>query len=321
MPKLERLPRIASIAAFAIAAIIVLAGLAGPIILIPFAIIPLCAGVGILRRRVWSAYGFAMFSFTQLLLIPIVLLRPGSLSGGPLKIIANVFGSLALGFLFLAAGRSLAASGAIRGKALLWVVATALTTLPFFFVQTFSIPTGSMENTLLPGDRILALMFPRPTLEQGEMVLFVSPENRGAILVKRVIAVPGDHLRISRKVVILNGAALEEKYAVHNAGGPDFYPDEFPNEVALEGCAEGHEMLSQHVVNGEIVVPAGQVFVLGDNRENSLDSRCWGFVNSGDVVGRPLLIYDSINQTVEQASLPSENLMGHRRWGRLFKVF
>jgi signal peptidase I len=153
------------------------------------------------------------------------------------------------------------------------------------------------------------------------MVLFFSPQDRGHILVKRVIAVPGDHLRISRKVVILNGTPLDEKYVVHNAGEQDFYPDNFPNESSLEGCAEGHEMLAPHVANGEIVVPAGEYFVLGDNRENSLDSRCWGFVASSDVVGRPLMIYDSIDQTVEEASSPSQNWRGHRRWARLFMIF
>jgi signal peptidase I len=215
----------------------------------------------------------------------------------------------------------MAASGAARGRAYPWIVAAALMTLPFFFIQTFVIPGASMEGALLPGDRILALMFPLQAPERGKMVLFLSPEDRAAVLVKRVIAVPGDRLRISRKVVILNGTAPDEKYVVHKAGEQEFYPDDFPNEANLPGCAEGHEMLSQRVVNGEIVVPAGEYFVLGDNRENSLDSRCWGFVASGDVVGRPLMIYDSIDQTAEEASSPSQDWRGQRRWARLFTIF
>jgi signal peptidase I len=177
-----------------------------------------------------------------------------------------------------------------------------------------------MENTLLPGDSILAQMFPLRLPQRGQVVLYISPAERHKILIQRVIAVPGDHLRIARKVVILNGTALDEKYVTHEAGEDEFYPEYFPNEVDLPGCGEGHEMLSRQVVNGEIVVPAGNYFVLGDNRENSIDSRCWGFVSSGDLVGKPLMIYDSIERTSEQAFDPNRGFLGHRRWARLFKV-
>lgn len=178
-----------------------------------------------------------------------------------------------------------------------------------------------MEAALLPGDSILAQRFPLQPPERGKMVIFLSPQDRGVDLVKRVIAVPGDHIRISQKVVILNGVALDEKYVVHKASEEDFYPDDFPSESSLPGCAEGHEMLSQSVVNGEIVVPAGSYFVLGDNRENSLDSRCWGFVSSGDLIGKPLMIYDSADQAEHQASRPNLHWVRQTRWSRLFKFF
>lgn len=320
MPTSRKLPRIAAVVAFVITGIIVLEGLLGPIVVLPFAIVPLCAGIGILRKRVWSSYGFAIFILAQLLVIPVIVLRPGALNGRAHQIVFTVIGSLLLGTLYVFSGRALAASGAVRGTAFPWIVAAALTTIPFFFVQTFEIPGASMEGTLLPGDRILAQEFPRQTPERGKMAIFLSPQDPSIVLVKRVIAVPGDRIRISRKVVILNGAALDEKYAVHNAGEQDFYPDDFPNEISLPECAEGHEMLSQQVVNGEIVVPPGRYFVLGDNRENSLDSRCWGFVASGNVVGKPLMIYDSIDQGSEQTPRPSQDWLGHRRWARLFRV-
>jgi signal peptidase I len=176
-----------------------------------------------------------------------------------------------------------------------------------------------MKQTLLPGDRILAQMFPLPVPERGKMILFFSPTDRGQILIKRVIAVPGDHLRIEGDDVILNGTTLDEKYANHEGHRAKFYPVNFPNEVELPGCAEGHEMLSQHVANGEIVVPAGSYFVLGDEPENSLDSRCWGFVNSSAIIGKPIIIYDSFEGPTDEASGPNPGFPRHRRWARLFK--
>jgi signal peptidase I len=319
MPTLGKLPRIAAIVAFVIAGIIVLEALLGPVVALPMAIIPLCAGVGILRRRVWSAYGFATYTLAQLLVISIILLRPGS--GGARQIVPIAVSSLLLGILYLFAGRSLAATGGIRGKPFPWIVAAALTTVPFIFVQTFEIPSASMEATLLPGDRILAQRFPLQPPARGKIVLFMSPQERGVTLIKRVIAIPGDHVRISRKVVILNGTVLDEKYSIYKADEQDFYSNDFPNDLSLPGCAEGHEMLSRQVVNGEIVVPAGEYFVLGDNRDNSLDSRCWGFIGSSDVIGKPLMIYDSLDQTPQQASSSTQDWRAHRRWARLFKVF
>jgi signal peptidase I len=321
MQNFSKLPRIAAFAAFAISGIVVLVGLVGPIVILPLAIVPLCAGVGILRKRVWSAYGFATWSFAQLALIPIILIRPGFSTAGARQIAFNSIGSLLIGFLFLAAGRALAASGAARGRALPWIVVAALSVVPFFFIQTFEIPGSSMEGTLLPGDRIFAQEFPLRPPERGKMAIFLSPQDHKIDLVKRVIAIPGDHIRISRKVVILNGTALDEKYVFHKAIDPDFYPDDFPNDSSLPGCQEGHEMLSQQVVNGEIVVPAGKYFVLGDNRDDSLDSRCWGFVSSSDIIGKPLMIYDSMELTPEQALSPSQDWLGHRRWARLFMFF
>jgi signal peptidase I len=138
--------------------------------------------------------------------------------------------------------------------------------------------------------------------------------------VKRVIAVPDDRIRISRGVVILNEGALDEKYVTHEAGEEDLFADDIPSESSFPDCEEGHEILSQHVVNGEIVVPAGEYFVLGDRREISLDSRCFGFVGSGDLIGKPLMIYDSVNQTAGQESRLDLHWIGDTRWARLFKL-
>jgi len=198
-----------------------------------------------------------------------------------------------------------------------WIILAALRVIPFMFLQNYSLPSGSMENTLLPGDSILAQVFPLRAPGRGQLIIFSSPRDQGVTLIKRVIAVPGDHLRITGDEVILNGNALDEKYVKQASGHTDFYPPNFPNDIELPECAEGHQMLSRQVVNGDIVIPAASYFVLGDNRDNSLDSRCWGFVRAKELIGKPLMIYDS----VEKAGDGSPAVLGHRRWDRLFKFF
>lgn len=320
MQSSNRLPRVAAVVAFGIVGIVLLGALVGPIVVLPFALVPLCAGIGILRGRVWSAYGFATIFFAQLFLITVLLVRHGYVTVRAPQIVYVALSSLTLGILFLFTGRSLAASGAAQGWASPWIVTAALTVVPFIFVQTFEIASGSMGGTLLRGDRILAQVLPRPNPARGEMVLFLSPAERGEVLIKRIIAVPGDRIRIVKKVVILNGAALDEKYVTHD---PDEdYGEDFPSDSAppLPECAAGHAMLSRQEVNGEIVVPAGQYFVLGDRREDSLDSRCWGFIRSGDLIGKPLMIYDSIDRPAGQTSSENVDWLGQRRWSRLFMV-
>jgi signal peptidase I len=172
------------------------------------------------------------------------------------------------------------------GLAWPWIAVSALTTLPVFFIQVLTVPTGAMEDTLLPGDHVLVQRFPKPKAARGDLVVFVDPIDRRQRLVMRVIGVPGDRIRISGDVVYRNGAALNEPYAVHEVDD------------------------AKPIVDAELVVPEGKYFVLGDNRDRSIDSRDWGFVDSDDLLGKPLLIYDSEEPTA-----------GRRvRWSRLFKL-
>jgi signal peptidase I len=123
---------------------------------------------------------------------------------------------------------------------------------------------------------------------------------------------------MSGKIVYRNGAALEEPYAVHKTDYVDSYRDNFPSEPNSPFGGAGQEMLKQHVVKGELVVPEGKYFVMGDNRDVSLDSRYWGFVGSGDLIGKPLLIYGSEDQSAEP--LNGRATRSRRvRWGRFFK--
>src|ERR1039457_3550110 len=144
--------------------------------------------------------------------------------------------------------------------------------------------------------------------------------DRHQTFVKRVIGVPGDRIRISEKVVYRNGTALKEPYACHKTEYQYLYRDNFPSEPNVNLAAPALEMLAKHVVNGEVVVPEGKYFVLGDNRDSSLDSRYWGFVDSGDLIGKPLLIYDSEEQPVDDAMTGMATFPHRVRWGRLFKL-
>jgi signal peptidase I len=269
--------------AFLLAAGTALAAVLGQISSLPFALIPLFAGIGILRRRSWSAWGFALYTFAQLIPVALALFRSGSRPTG-------AWGAIVLAALvipvFLFAGRSLASRGARSGLAWPWIALSVLTTLPVFFVQVLTVPTSAMEETLLPGDHVLVQRVPKPRPAHGDMVVFIYPIDRRQRLVMRVIGVPGDRIGISANAVYRNGVALDEPYAVH----------------AIDDAKPAR--------NADLVVPEGKYFVLGDNRDESLDSRDWGFVDSVDLIGKPLLIYDS------------EEMSGGRRvrWARLFKV-
>lgn len=288
----------------------IISALAGQIFLLPFALIPLIAGIGIMRRRVWSAWGFALYTFAQLLPVSRVLFRSSSLRSTPPGAIGAVALAAILIPLFLFAGRSLSRAGARKGRAWPWIAASALTGLPVFFVQAFVVPTATMEDTLLAGDRVLVQRYPKPKVSRGDIIVFIYPIDRRQTFVKRVIGVPGDRIRISNKIVYRNGAALGEPYAVHKTDYVDAYRDNFPTQPDAALYAPAEEMLRQHVLNGEVLVPEGEYFVLGDNRDLSLDSRYWGFIGAGDLIGKPLLIYDSEDQT-----------SGRRvRWGRLFRM-
>jgi len=179
-------------------------------------------------------------------------------------------------------------------------------------VQAYVIPTGSMEGTLRVGDHMLvdrvtyaqpgslgARLLPYHELEHGDIVAFLYPEDTRVTYVKRVIGLPGDRIRLEHGQVIRNGMRLKEPYTQHIGAMPDAYRDEFPRAPGAFITSGGRNMLERHVVNGEVVVPPGMLFMLGDNRDNSADSRYWGFVPRGFVVGKPLLVYWSFDAPTE----------------------
>ena len=159
-----------------------------------------------------------------------------------------------------------------------------------------------MENTLLIGDHVLVdklvyapagsisrHLLPYREPRRGDIIVFRYPLNIAEDYVKRAIGLPGDHIKLVNKQLVLNGHAVNEPYAVHSTGYIDSYRDNFPDGPPGMGIyPQAIEMLESHVVNGELVVPPGFVFAMGDNRDDSLDSRYWGFVPRENIVGTPL---------------------------------
>jgi signal peptidase I len=154
--------------------------------------------------------------------------------------------------------------------------------------------------------------------------------------VKRVIGVPGDHIKVVGEKVYRNGALLNEPYAYHKLAYPDPYGVNFPGEPPSYSDPARNsylrDMLENHVVNGEVVVPPNTYFAMGDNRDNSLDSRYWGFVPRDNIIGKPLLIYWSYDASTEDLTGTSvgsmldhfidlgEHFFTRTRWKRTLRL-
>jgi signal peptidase I len=315
--QMPRIARIASSIALVLTAFSVISAFSGQLVGLVYALIPFMAGIGILRKRAWDAYGFALVLLSELALLAVIYLRLANRDSARWDVFIGVALILILTPLFVFAGRSLAATDAPRGSPWPWVVLAVLFVFPFLFFQAFSITTGAMEDTLLAGDGIAVQVFPKPRVSRDALIVFRYPVDRNETFVKRVIGEPGDRIRIEHKVVFRNGVALSEPYANHKTDYEDSYRDNFPGEPNSLLDAAGVDMLTHHVVNGEVVVPQGEYFVLGDNRDNSLDSRYWGFIESSDLIGKPVFIYRSEDRVASQdidISNPPKT-----RWSRIFK--
>ena len=179
-------------------------------------------------------------------------------------------------------------------------------------VQAFIVPTPSMDTTVRVGDHLLVdklsyapagviskYILPYTEPKRGDIIVFRYPMDIQQNYVKRVMGVPGDHIRVVDKVVYLNGKPLVEPYAQHMFPGIEPYRDNFPSEPAGPVVDRARQMLAQHVQNGELVVPPNNYFAMGDNRDNSLDSRYWGFVPRENIIGKPLLIFWSYDAPTE----------------------
>lgn len=209
-------------------------------------------------------------------------------------------------------------------------------------LQAFVIPTGSMENSLLVGDHVLvdrltyspagsvsSHLLPYREIRRGDIIVFAYPLDTKIDYVKRAIGVPGDRIRFVNKQLILNGKPVAEPYAVHLPGS-DWYRDNFPSFAPPGLRPRAMEMLQEHVVNGELVVPSGFILALGDNRDNSDDSRFWGLVPRDSIKGTPVVVYWSFDAPTEDLINPNISVdhvtdmvlhfFSKTRWGRTMKL-
>ena len=142
---------------------------------------------------------------------------------------------------------------------------------------------------------------------RGDIVVHIYPVDRKETFVKRVVALPGDRVRIVNKQLFINGSAVSEPYVQRKTSYVDSYRDNFPSEARVPLYPPAQAMLANNVANGEVVVPPHRYFVLGDNRDSSLDSRYWGFVPRENIIGKPLVIYWSYDAPTEALADPAMN--------------
>jgi signal peptidase I len=233
-------------------------------------------------------------------------------------------------------------------QSLVYIIIVALFIITFT-VQPFRIPSASMEPTLLVGDFLLVdkqvgleaspRIFPSTSvIRRGDLIVFHYPVDSSLHLVKRVIGLPGDRIRLRGGHVYIDGNALSEPYAVYRPSAPDSYRDDFPRMVSADPGVDSRWWIEMHslVSQGELAVPLGSYFVLGDNRNDSEDSRYWGFVPRAAIVGKPLLVYFSLNDSgplsgqASAAAMPGSGTARHEgpahsfadfaRWSRVLRI-
>ncbi len=214
-------------------------------------------------------------------------------------------------------------------------------------VQAFIVPTPSMDTTVMVGDHLLVdklayappgslsrFLLPYTEVKRGDIIVFRYPEDIRQNYVKRVMGIPGDHIHLENQRVVVNGHKLEEPYV--KLEEPPFrqpdeaknYRDNFPARPWVGPSSRATEAWEGNIQNGELVIPPGQYFAMGDNRLNSLDSRYWGFVPRENIIGKPLLIFwsydaetkDLVDYTADHFIDLAKNFFSKTRWDRTLKL-
>ncbi len=239
-------------------------------------------------------------------------------------------------------GSSRNGNGTVKSMLASLVIALFVIT---FVVQAFQIPSGSMERTLLIGDYVLVDkvhlvdggawggIMPYREIRRGDIVVFHYPVDPSQHFVKRAIGLPGDHVRLRDGVVFVNGKPLDEDYVIHTVRSFDYYRDNFPTDRDTTGNMNSawRSTMARYIAHSELVVPKDMYFVMGDNRDQSSDSRYWGFVPKQSIVGQPLIVYLSLkDQSMAGIADPNDKLarsahvLTHfwqfARWKRMFHL-
>jgi len=228
-------------------------------------------------------------------------------------------------------------------RSLLCVLVAAVFVLTFI-AQPFRIPSESMEHTLLVGDFLLVnkmtyappgkwgWLLPYREPQRGDVIIFHYPVKPSEHVVKRVIGVPGDAVHLRDGLAYINGAPIDEPYVSFEPAYPDAYRDGFPQQIYTDPGVDPRwwQQMRSDVRAGQLVVPAGEYFVLGDNRNFSRDSRYWGLVPRQNIVGRAFLIYFSLREpsatdptqddSLKQKTDLLERMKDFARWDRIGRV-
>ncbi|MGA8111731.1 MAG: signal peptidase I [Acidobacteriaceae bacterium] len=220
-----------------------------------------------------------------------------------------------------------------------------------FLFENFAIPSSSMASTLLVGDHVLverANLAPAASwapfvhyrqVHRDDIIVFYTPfleaDGQHWILVKRVIGIPGDCLHLHDGIIYRNGVAQNEPFAAQPTESDyNAYVDDFPSiapSTDLGATPAWSERLTSFIHDGNVCVPPNSYFVMGDNRQNSYDSRFWGFVPRRNILGRPLFVYWSVRipelpdnaPLSAQAAVTRDELLHfftRTRWSRTFHL-
>ena len=231
-----------------------------------------------------------------------------------------------------------------------WVI-LAFMLIEGTLVQARVIPSGSMENTVLVGDHLIVSRFGYDagipftpvhvplwrSPKRQQIIVFRAPlpDQGNPDFIKRCVGIPGDHIKIVAGQVYVNGVRLNEPYAHHLPGYASFPAENYPAEASELPFVDRPEWASEllaNTVKGELVVPPGEYFMMGDNRDDSNDGRFWGFVPRANIIGTPVIIYMSINApkevwgpgfAIDRFETYASVLLhpGEVRWRRLFHTF